>query len=82
MFPKDVDGSELVSLFVAWYVVVVREEDIVSDIETAFDELNQTVSDTFWDDILVTRVTTTRTQVCWPMSLIVRGTSTLSSSSG
>lgn len=48
------DGSELVSLFVERHIAVLRESDVVEDMETTFGRLGSAISGEFGDAILET----------------------------
>lgn len=54
VLPQTDDGSELVSLFVDRHVAVLRERDVVPDMETAFDRLDGDIPDDVGSAILAT----------------------------
>lgn len=54
VLPQDEAGSELVSLFVERHVAVLRESDVVPDMEAAFDRLDGAVPEEYGDAVLAT----------------------------
>lgn len=54
VLPSTAAGSELVSLFVDRHIAIVDNQDIVSDVESAFDRFSRDVPDEYGSAIIAT----------------------------